>query len=53
MVLIEGNDSVSYNGTKLSATRSGDATVLFRLAYTLNNGTTVYVYSQPVTVHVN
>lgn len=52
MIVIEGNATLSFNGTQLSADEAGDATVLFRLSYQLNNGTTVYVYTQPVTVHV-
>lgn len=53
MVLLEGNDSISFNGTNVTATKAGDATVIFRMSYRLNNGTTVYVYTQPVTIHVN
>ena len=52
MVLLSGNDTLTYTSGKLTATEGGDATVMFRLAYTLNNGKTVYVYTQPVTVHV-
>ena len=52
MVVIDGNKTVKYSGGKLSATELGDATVIFRLGFNLNNGEAAYVYSQPVTIHV-
>ena len=52
MSIISGNDTVKYSYGKLSATESGDATVMFKLTYELANGTDVYVYTQPITIHV-
>ncbi len=48
MILLEGNSSITYSSGKLTASESGTATVMFKLAYKLNNGTTVYTYSQPI-----
>ncbi len=52
MVYIDGNKTVSYADGKLSATEEGEATIMFELGYKLNNGKTVYVYSQAITVDV-
>ena len=51
MILLSGNDTLKYSSGKLCATEEGDATVLFRLEYTLQNGKKAYVYTQPITVH--
>ncbi len=48
MIVIEGNQSMTFQNGKIKATQTGSATVMFKLAYRLNNGTTVYTYSQPV-----
>ncbi len=48
MIVIEGNESMTFQNGKIKATELGEATVMFKLAYKLNNGTTVYTYSQPV-----
>lgn len=53
MILISGNNTVTYKDGKLSATAKGEACVMFRMAFTLKNGTVAYVYTQPVTVSVN
>ncbi len=52
MILLEGNESVTYANGKLSATEKGEAWALFRIDYKLNNGTKVYIYSQPVYIGV-
>ncbi len=52
MVVIDGNETVAYANGKFTATAPGSATVLFRYAYQLNSGQTVYVYSTPVEVNV-
>ena len=52
MLLIEGNQTLNYSSGKLTATEQGDASVLFRLSFKLNNGKTAFVYSEPVTISV-
>ena len=50
MYVVDGNTGITFDGSKISATKAGTSTVIFRLSYKLGNGTTVYVYSQPVKV---
>ena len=52
MLVIEGNQTLRYSSGKLTASAQGDATVLFRLSFKLNNGQTAFVYSEPVAVSV-
>ncbi len=52
MILLSGNETVKFSQGKLTATEYGDATVLFRTSYSLNDGTTVHVYTQPVTINI-
>jgi glycerophosphoryl diester phosphodiesterase len=51
MLIIDGNDSLVYVNGRLMAAEAGEATVIFRLAFKLNNGQTAFVYSEPVTVN--
>ena len=50
MYVVDGNTGITFDGSKISATKAGTSTVIFRLSYKLGNGRTVYVYSQPVKV---
>ncbi len=52
MILVSGNGTLKYENGKLTASASGDADIMFRVSYKLNNGKTVYVYTQPVSVSV-
>lgn len=52
MIIVSGNDKISFRDGKISATAAGNATVVFRQSFKLNNGQTVYVYTQPVTINV-
>ncbi|MBO5051763.1 MAG: hypothetical protein J6D31_06140 [Clostridia bacterium] len=54
MVIIEGNETLTYANGTLSATAAGKATVMFRMPVTLGStDITVYIYSAPVTVQVD
>ncbi len=53
MIVIDGNDRIGFDGSSVYAYAEGQSTVIFRLGYKLNNGTTVYVYTQPVTIKAN
>ena len=50
MFVVDGNTGISFDGSKISASKAGTSTVVFRMSYKLGNGTTVYVYTQPVKV---
>ena len=52
MIVISGNETLKYVAGNLKATKPGDATVIFKQGFTLNNGQIAYVYSEPVTVSV-
>lgn len=52
MLVLEGNSTLKFDGRSISASEAGEASVIFRLAFTLNNGTTAYVYTQPVRITV-
>ena len=54
MVIISGNETLSYANGTLSATAAGEATVMFRMKVTLGDtDMAVYIYTAPVTVTVN
>ena len=50
MVVVDGNTGISFNGSSVSASNAGTSTVVFRFAYKLTDGNTIYIYSQPVTI---
>ena len=50
MVVIDGNTNISYDGSSIKATKAGKSVVVFSYSYKLNDGNTVYIYSQPVTI---
>ena len=50
MVVVDGNTNISYNGSSVTASEAGTSVVVFCYSYNLNNGNTVYIYSQPVTI---
>ncbi len=53
MVVIDGNGTVKYNNGVLSASKSGDAVVIFRAKFSIKGSDKlVSVYSQPVTITV-
>ena len=52
LMVISGNDSVKYENGRLTATKAGEASVLFRYSYRLNNGAKAYVYTQVIDVNV-
>lgn len=52
LFVIDGNSALSFDGSSLTAYETGEATVILRLAFTLNNGATAYVYTQPVRITV-
>lgn len=52
LVIVSGNDTVKYENGKLTASKAGAASVMFRYGYRLNNGTMAYVYTQIINVDV-
>ncbi|MBR5785930.1 MAG: RICIN domain-containing protein [Clostridia bacterium] len=50
MVVVDGNTNISYNGSSVTASEAGTSVVVFCYSYNLNDGNTVYIYSQPVTI---
>lgn len=52
MFIIEGNATLRFDGTSVTADAVGDATVIFRLPFRLSNGATAYIYTQPVYINV-
>jgi glycerophosphoryl diester phosphodiesterase len=52
MFVIEGNSTLTFDGTSVTATAAGNATVIFRLSFRLSNGETAYVYTQPVAINI-
>jgi hypothetical protein len=52
MFVIEGNSTLIFDGTSVTATAAGNATVIFRLSFRLSNGETAYVYTQPVAINI-
>jgi glycerophosphoryl diester phosphodiesterase len=58
MVIISGNQSLSYENGSISADETGTATVMFRMPVTLSDKSVstniiVYIYTAPVTVTVS
>lgn len=51
MVILSGNETLQYTGGTLTATATGEATVLFRMPITVG-AQTLYIYTTPVTVQV-
>ncbi len=52
MILIEGNDTVTYANGTVTATKKGTATVMFRITEVLPNGSEFYLYTEPTTIEV-
>jgi glycerophosphoryl diester phosphodiesterase len=52
MIIISSNTDVHFDGSKITASKAGNANVIFRAPFKLNNGSTAYVYTQPITVTV-
>ncbi len=53
MVIISGNETLSYENGVLSATAAGDAMIMFRMKVTLGDtDIAVHIYTAPVTVSV-
>lgn len=52
MFLVSGNQTLAFDGRSITATESGEATVIFRLGFSVG-GERAYVYTQPITVTVN
>ena len=52
MFLIEGDTDLKFDGKQLTATRTGSATVVFRIGFTVGGSATAYVYTQPISVTV-
>ncbi len=55
MYEISGNNNISYNTStgEITASAKGIYNILFSIDYTMNDETTVSVYSQPVAVYVD
>lgn len=53
MIILSGNETLSFDGISVSAEKAGEATVIFRLRFRLNDESYAYVYSQPVKITVN
>lgn len=52
MFIVGGSDRIYYDGNQIHGYAEGTSTVIFRHKYTLANGESVYVFSDPVTVNV-
>lgn len=52
MIIIDGGDGISFDGSKITASKAGTYTVVFRYASKLASSKTVYSFTEPVTVTV-
>ena len=52
MLVIAGNESLRFDGKRITATEAGIADVIFRVPFKLANGATAYVYTQPIRIDV-
>ncbi|MBE6592975.1 MAG: hypothetical protein E7642_03170 [Ruminococcaceae bacterium] len=52
MLIIAGNESLKFDGNRITAAEAGIADVIFRVSFKLTNGATAYVYTQPIRIDV-
>ena len=52
MIIIDGGGGISFDGSKITASKAGTYTVVFRYASKLASSKTVYSFTEPVTVTV-
>lgn len=52
MFIIDGDSGISFDGSKITASKAGTYTVVFRYAYSLASSKVAYAYTEPVTITV-